>query len=116
MMLVVVALCLQISATTAEASGYVGSGTALPQIGRINIICPTTLLVQNPLGFYFFSLVIPCLQQMIVQAGQRFVDKIYPLIARAISVAVTLAIIVFGILLMTQAVERLHRDSFLFFF
>lgn len=111
--LAVMALCVQLS-SPAEASGYSAAQTTMPQVGQINVICPTTLLVQNPLRFYLFSLIIPCLQKMVVNATEKLVTAFYPWVSSAITAAVTLAVIIFGILMMTQAVERLQRDSFVF--
>lgn len=62
------------------------------------------------------NMVVSCIRDTIDSSMQRYIEKFYPTLKKAIAAVMTLAVIVYGIMLSFGMVERVGRDTMILLF
>lgn len=67
-------------------------------------------------GVYLTEYVVKCVKTVIQEAFERFIEEFYPYVEASITAALTLAVTIFGALMLAGMIEKASRDSFVFLF
>lgn len=67
-------------------------------------------------GVYLTEYIVKCVKTIATEVFEQFIEQFYPYVEAAITAVLTLAVCIFGVLMLTGSIEKSSRDSFVLLF
>lgn len=113
-MMTLVAMMLPLSHAYAQGGG--GGGGAYGNAGQRCEQIKQQVSGADKDGAWVVEYVVMCVKTVMREAFEKFLNGFYPVVSSTITVAMTLCVTLFGVLLVTGIIEKSSRDSFVLLF